>query len=98
MTTANVVFDFTKSGQPSPDVAIMPAALAKQLLQDFAASLLNVKAIAIMDWHLENLGVIKQQHDFDAFVKASQDFLDERTLINNIKNGNWDVYKVEPKP
>lgn len=99
----NIVLDFTANkqmenllaGQP---VALMPADLAKKLLQMYAKNLRAAEPSEIIFNHITALQACGERNDLQGAMAASTSFLLERELIENVVNEQWDVYNVEEKP
>lgn len=87
----NVTLDFTQSTQ-AQDVAIMPAFLAKRLLEEYASNLNFVNWRNIQS----NLQIlIENSQSYSDMIIRTSEFIQERELVDNINKKNWDAYKVE---
>ena len=89
-----LTLDFTMN--VSQDVAIMPASLARTLLMDYAERMTKVSQFTIINAHISDLRDMANAGDLEGAVTCSQNFVNERTLIDNISKENWDAYKGEP--
>ena len=95
-----VVLDFTLN-KPQP-TALMPAALAQKLLQDYAQKLQSAHAEQIIGALIEELNVAAYSFNnqpssaerVEQAVTACQNFINERELITNVVAGNWGAYQV----
>lgn len=75
-------------------VAVMPAELAKKLLQMYAERLRYASETEIIRDHIKTLEKFATANDLEGAMSASLSWLTERELINNIAQGNWDAYKA----
>lgn len=92
----NVVFDFTQTNS-QVDVAIMPASIAQRALHALAEQCSRTSPHAIMNEHVKHLSKLAEDtQNYSAFIAASQDFVQERVLMDNIQKENWDAYAVQP--
>lgn len=90
-----VVLDFTQVNT-QVDVAVMPASIAQRALKALAEQCSKTHYGVIMSDHIEDLKTCKADGDgYSAFIAKSQDFVQERVLMDNIQKENWDAYKVE---
>jgi len=91
----NVIMDFNKSPDSTQPLAIMPARLAVKLLKDYADSLVHSNVHDITKRHTDHLlHLAGSGSPLREIVDASLEFVNERTLINNVKEGNWEVYNI----
>lgn len=91
-----ITLDFTKTATTvDQEVAVMPANLAKRMLEFFANQLVDVPAYDIIDRHIQDL---HQCTTVNEAVELSISWIQERELIRNIQDKNWKAYEVkEPK-
>lgn len=94
MKNNKITLDFTQATSQQ-EVAVMPAKLAQKLLKDYAKNLSYATARDIIQLHMKDLEHCKNMNDLKSAVEISANFVQERQLITNISEGNWDVYKVE---
>lgn len=93
---ANIAYDFSdknvtaqlSEGQP---LAIMPAYLAKKLLQLYEKSLVNASSDDIISQHIHEL---RKCTTVDQSVELSLVYIQERQLIADVAAGNWSIYEV----
>lgn len=93
----NIVLDFTVNksieqltvNQP---LAVMPAELAKRLLQMYAENLVRTSSSNIIRNFKATINV---EGTVEQSVDAALTYIQERELVNNVMQGNWDVYTVE---
>ena len=97
----NITLDFSVNKSiegltAGQELAIMPASLAKRLLEAYAVNLSRASARGIIQEHVE---VLQSVSTVDEAIEASLTWVAERDLINNIIAKNWDAYRVEiPNP
>ena len=92
----NVVLDFTANKSlanvtANQPVALMPASLAKRLLEMYAARLVKAdtsEIIAAFKGSIDVYGTVTEA------VQVALEFVQERELIDNIQAGYWDTYAV----
>ena len=102
----NITLDFTAekavngavAGQP---LAIMPALLAKKLLKDYAKKLQHGTAedilrplINSMEDLLMGKGTDSNSESVYLATQLCAEFIQERTLIDNCAQENWDAFTV----
>ena len=95
----NIVLDFTvnqsianlTAGQP---LAIMPAELSKKLLTVYAENLISVKPSVVIEEHILLLKEAAATDNLDWAVNLSIGWLQERDLIQNIRDQKWDLYDI----
>jgi len=94
----NIVLDFTSVDTTGEEVAMMPAWLAKHLLQNLAME--NTTAKVIIGSHMDELrDCLNADSSADAVrqaVEKSIQFVQTRQLIANIQAENWAAYTVPP--
>jgi len=90
----NVIYDFSVVNTKQ-DLAIMPVVLAKKLLQIYAKKLKNATAEYIIKEHVYALNACTS---LDEAVDASLCFVQERELIDNITENNWNAYAIVTEP
>jgi len=86
----NVTLDFTSSNR-TEEIAMMPANLAKKLLKDFAKRLKMASKEEIINEHCTELQKSKTVKEA---VELSTDWANERYLIEEVSNENWNAFKV----
>jgi hypothetical protein len=92
----NIVLDFSANQQfnnllANQPLAVMPADLAKRLLTNYANRLHTAKFATIMNDHIQ---VLSNVENMTEAINASLSFVQERELIQNCVNQNWDAYAV----
>lgn len=93
----NITLDFTASKSVSnavanQPVAVMPAGLAKRLLQMYASELASASSRHILSGYRDGIDI---HGTIEEAIVGALEFVQERELISNITTGNWDAYKVE---
>lgn len=91
--TVNKAMDFVVENQ---DLAVMPANLAKKLLNDYAKKLVYASTYSVVDPLVNQLLNIAQSTDktsADA-VEACIEFIQERFLIEACANEDWGKFDV----
>lgn len=98
-SSLNVVSNFIIDQSQNIEVAIMPNSLAKALLKEYAKRLRSASKEEIIGIHCNRL---KECNTLDEAVQTSIEWTQERVLITNITEENWDLFKVksneEPLP
>jgi len=94
----NIVLDFSSNSAVSrlteeQPMAVMPAVLAKRLLQILADNLAGASLEHIVESHITDL---RQCNSLDEVLATSVSFLQERELIDAVEQKDWDRYAVEP--
>lgn len=89
-----MVLDFTQTNNPI-EIAVMPASIAKRALKALAEQCSFTSSNFIMQEHQEVLIEHRRNENYEGFIQASADFVQERSLMDNIKLENWDAYTVE---
>lgn len=93
-TNNKVVYDFTQTNSQL-DVAIMPASIAQRALKALAEQCSKTSAHHIMQDHVNELQKLADDtQNYRAFIAKSQDFVQERQLMDNIQAENWGAYAV----
>jgi hypothetical protein len=97
MKQNKTVLDFTTIDSPAQDVAIMPANLAKKLLQDYATKLKRATSAEVIRPLISELeGSINTTHSFktevDNAIAICINFVQERQLVENVLAENWGAY------
>jgi hypothetical protein len=97
----NITLDFTannsvKNLTENQPLAVMPAGLAKKLLEMYAENLARSSNQDIITRHIKNLSKISETGDLQAAMEASLEWIAERELIQNIQHDYWDAYEVKP--
>ena len=88
--TANKAMESVTNNQP---LAIMPAELAKKLLKEYAKRLVNTSAEDIIDAFKADINPTLDSIP-DVMNKCAS-FIQERMLIDNCAQENWDAFAVE---
>ena len=88
-----ITFDFTQGVEV--EVAVMPANLAQKLLAKYAESLTLVPTEVIIGEFLDSIRRASKD-GLAVAVEVARAWADERALITNIAQGNWDAYVVKP--
>ena len=86
----NVTFDFSAAVN-NQELAVMPANLAQKLLKEWADRLSSSTHEEILN---EHIGDLQKTHSMAKVIELSRDFANERELIMNISQRNWDAYAV----
>lgn len=86
-----IVLDFNV-GIVSKEVAVMPAELAKRLLIMLANNLSETSTSSIIDNLIDELRANRK--DMSMAIKLATTFVQERELIANVLNGNWNAYST----
>lgn len=96
MNDKKITLDFTQVSGPDQELALMPAALAKRLLQRMADDLVMVSQREIVNSLIEQLEQDKVKGDkaVEAAITTCFNFVQERTLIENISKDNWEFYTI----
>lgn len=87
-----LVLDFTQSSEVE-EIAIMPASLAQRLLKDYANHLALATTKEIVGRFLDDVRNASGE-SLEFAVATAKSWVQERELIDNIVNNNWDAYKV----
>lgn len=100
MENTNVVLDFTQN--KSQPLALMSAPLAKRLLQYMVDHMQSSTSEEIFAKFMSQLCEIDPLSNecLTKAIETATAFVEERHLVANITNENWDAYKVqsvEPK-
>ncbi len=91
----NIVLDFTSVDTTGEEVALMPAWLAKSLLENLALQASSSRAI--IGSHIDDLREVMSAEDaMQQAIELSLRFVQSRQLIANIKAENWTAYTVPP--
>jgi hypothetical protein len=91
----NITLDFTGVDTNGQEVAIMPAWLAKQLLQNLA--LQPSSSRAIIGSHIDDLRECMSTEDaMQKAIELSIQFVQIRQLVSNVQAENWAAYTVPP--
>lgn len=92
----NIKYNFTANVVNEQPLAVMPASLAQKLLRDMASKLVGVRPVHIMEDFLAELHATKEAYsdDLEKFNAVALNYLNERSLIENVSKENWDAYKV----
>lgn len=91
----NITMDFTPIDTNGEEVALMPAWLAKSLLQNLALQSSSSKVIigSHIDELRECMGI---EGGMDKAIQLSVQFVQTRQLIINVQAGNWSAYTLPP--
>lgn len=89
----NVVLDFTSIDTQGEEVAMMPAWLAKSLLQNLA--LQSSSSRAIIGSHIDELReIMGVEGGIQKAIELSIQFVQMRQLVSNVQAQNWSAYEV----
>lgn len=77
------------------ELALMPAELAQKLLRIYTRNLQTARASDIINNLIGDLRTCAEKQDIGLAVNTAFSWIAERELINNIKEENWDAYKVQ---
>ena len=94
----NITLDFTvnkamESVTNNQPLAIMPAELAKKLLKEYAKRLVDATAYSIIRDFKDNID--PQNDSIPDVMNKCASFIQERMLIENCAQENWDAFAVE---
>lgn len=98
MQQQNIVLDFTVTKSvdsllAKQELALMPADIAKMALMALAEKLQYSKGREIMKEFIKQLESVEDAVDKGEMVALQ--WVQERALIANVLQQNWDAYKVE---
>ena len=105
MNQNKVVLDFTQINSPEQEVAIMPANLAKKLMQNYATKLQRAPVSEIIESLTEdlvditvNMDKLSSEKQLAKAVQCALEFVQTRQLIENVVAENWNAYAPIESP
>jgi hypothetical protein len=91
----NIVLDFTSVDTTGEEIALMPAWLAKSLLENLAFQ--SSSSRAIIGSHIDELReCMSAEGGLQKAIESSIRFVQMRQLITNVQMQNWAAYTLPP--